>query len=540
MILTNKQEQERPVNNSIVSEKEQNVNTQSLTNIGEYDWMNGWKKSDLYSEDFFFRVMCLKQTPREKSERYSIVMEIARNCGEYEGVKQFIKQCCEKFDEDFECDYWEKPKPFHEDKELPVFPLKTLPQALQGYVEAVARIKQVSPDMVAVGVLGAFSAAIQKKYNVTYGNMHDEPVSLYVVIGADPAERKSSVLSALRKPFLDYQNALEAVLAPDDDKPRLFSSGDCTQEKLAEMMSENNEKIAILAEEGGIFDILGGRYSGMPNIELIKQAYDGSDVTIDRKKSKSLHLRNPAISAVIYCQLGVIQKFVRNITFLEQGLCGRFMYALPEKYAGSGNREYKREFTARDVEAYERATEWYSKAILDFLKLPLKEKPTLVWVAENAEPYASKMFDYYESLIGGVLKTRSDWGGKAFGRVMRIGAILALINGETEISLETLQKAFKIGDYLIEHAKDAYGMVGNNPIANEAERSIEFMRKKLQRYPDYQFTRRDFTRFFKGSVEPRKLTEILELLESCNYIRQFEYTPETGRPSIKIYVNKLI
>ena len=505
-----------------------------------HDWLNGWKRSDLFSETFFHMTLCVKSDPKEKSRRFSVIMDLARECGEYDQVKHFIKQCCEKYDEDFERNYWEEVKPFQEEKELPVFPLETLPQAMQDYVKAVARIKQVSPDMVAIGTLGAFSAAVQKKYKVTYGDMHAEPLSLYAVIGADPAERKSSVLATLRKPFVDYQNALESVRSPDEDKPRLFTSGDCTQEKLAEMMAENDEKIAILAEEGGIFDILGGRYSGMPNIELIKQAYDGSDITVDRKKSKSLHLRNPAISAVIYCQPGVIQKFVRNITFLEQGLCGRFMFALPEKYAGSGKREYKQAFTVRDIDDYEKVAEWYSKTILDFLKLPLEEKPSPVWVAENAESYATLRFNYYENLIGGVMKNRSDWAGKAFGRVMRIGAILALIQGETQISLETLKNAFEIGDYLIEHAKDAYGMVGNNPIANEAERAIEFIRKTLRKNKNHSFTRRDFTRFFKGSIDRRTLDEILELLESCNYIRMFEYKPETGRPSIQIFANKLI
>jgi len=506
------------------------------------------RQTSSVAENFFFQILCLPNDPKEKSERYAYLMEVARKEGIAEEVETSFRKWSTHFGEDFDRLYWERPKSLFEERKLSEFPLHALPDEARKYVEAVASLKQVAPDMVAAGLLGMFAAAAQKKYAVQYGLEHSEPLSLYIAVGADPAERKTAVMSALREPFVEYENTHEVDNA--DGKPtRLFSSGDVTPEMLADLMSQNDDKIAILTEEGGIFEILDGRYSnGVPNLELFKQAYDGAQVTIDRKTTGSTKLKRPAITKVVYCQPLVIQKLAENPIFREQGFSGRFMFVLPPKYAGSGKRELEVMWSPAQVEEYHRLSRRYAETITKLLNMRLPAYPLMFHCSEEARAYARKKFRDYDALfgVGAKLESRSDWMGKHFGRVMRVAAILALIEtllagtDNRIISLETLKKAFEIGEYLIEHAIAAFGIIGKNVTANRVEKALEFIRKRVKKDHKVVLKKRDIHRDFKGSVTTRELDELLELVESLDCIRLFEDRPITGRPSVKIYVNPLL
>jgi len=51
-------------------------------------------------------------------------------------------------------------------------------------------------------------------------------------------------------------------------------------------MADNDEKMSVLSDEGGIFDILAGRYNGgIPNLDLFLQSHSGSSVRVDRGSS---------------------------------------------------------------------------------------------------------------------------------------------------------------------------------------------------------------------------------------------------------------
>ncbi|WP_425466834.1 DUF3987 domain-containing protein [Peribacillus cavernae] len=66
--------------------------------------------------------------------------------------------------------------------------------------------------------------------------------------------------------------------------PRLITE-DVTPEKLADLMAENNEKMALLsAEGGGIFNIMAGRYAsdGKANLEIFLKGFSGDYCAVDR------------------------------------------------------------------------------------------------------------------------------------------------------------------------------------------------------------------------------------------------------------------
>jgi hypothetical protein len=96
------------------------------------------------------------------------------------------------------------------------------------------------------------------------------------------ALRKKAARS-LSDPSLVTQIAdLESALPEIPALPRLWVQ-DVTPEKLAVMMAEQGERIALLSDEGGVFDLLAGLYSkGIPNLDLFLQAHSGSGVRVDR------------------------------------------------------------------------------------------------------------------------------------------------------------------------------------------------------------------------------------------------------------------
>ena len=90
---------------------------------------------------------------------------------------------------------WEPPIPFTSIN-TPVFPLESLPGPLMRFVECLAKSTQTPEEMAGIRSLGVLAAAFQSKYEVTITTDWREPLCLYTVAVAAPAERKSAVLSA--------------------------------------------------------------------------------------------------------------------------------------------------------------------------------------------------------------------------------------------------------------------------------------------------------------------------------------------------------
>src|SRR5262249_1024142 len=98
-----------------------------------------------------------------------------------------------------------------------------------------------------------------------------------------------------RKAISDFELQIpEVPLAP-----RLWTQ-DVTPEKLGMLMADHGERIAIISDEGGIFDILAGRYSrGVPNLDLFLQSHAGAPYRVDRANRPSVVMQRPALTMVL-------------------------------------------------------------------------------------------------------------------------------------------------------------------------------------------------------------------------------------------------
>ncbi len=68
---------------------------------------------------------------------------------------------------------------------------------------------------------------------------------------------------------------IEAELPDIPMQPQIWTS-DATPERLGGLLAEHGECMAWLSSEGGIFDLLQGRYSnGIPNLDLVLKSHSG-------------------------------------------------------------------------------------------------------------------------------------------------------------------------------------------------------------------------------------------------------------------------
>ena len=281
----------------------------------------------LTSDNTMETLFLLSNDERERAEGYTNIMDIARKLGISAAVGDFYKSAAQIYNVG---ELWEMPKPLPGEGEMTSFPLSALPKVLAGYCKAVADNVQVYPEMCVLPMLSVLSVCAQGKAvirNPGGGNL--ESLNLYTVTVAEPGERKSGVFSSLTEPLFRYQREENKRRAPlikeylsqrksyerQIDKamrskssreyigqlqmeldsltpvtPLNLSVDDATTEAIVGELKQNDEKIVILSDEGGIFDILSGMYSkGTVNIDLLLKAYDGSHYHCTRVGTDQTH-----------------------------------------------------------------------------------------------------------------------------------------------------------------------------------------------------------------------------------------------------------
>lgn len=233
--------------------------------------------------------------------------------------------------------------------ELPPFPINALPDTIREYVKTVSEETQTAIDMAAVAAIAALCICVQGKWRIMGKFGHYEPLNLYTLVIADPAQRKSQVQNLIAKPLRDYEKQKNIEIFPevskyqaeldfkksellglmkkaDKDKngeikeqvinakleiaelennpvkPLKLYTDDVTPEQLVTLCYENKERMAIISAEGGIFGTLSGRYSnGIANIEAILHMHACEPVRVERR-GRSENMDNPALTMMLSVQ----------------------------------------------------------------------------------------------------------------------------------------------------------------------------------------------------------------------------------------------
>ena len=479
---------------------------------------------------------------------------------------------------------WEHPVALTGSPLVPPFPVDTLPGWVAEQVAAVAEFTQTPPDLPGALALASLAAAAGGRAVVEVRGSWREPLNLFVAVAMAPGSRKSAVHAAMTEPLLAGEKILAEAAAPKiteasalaeiarldaqaarqaaskaegaerDDKvseatekalmaeaitvpalPRLVAD-DITPEAAASLLAEQGGRLAVLSAEGGIFSILGGRYtSGVPSLEVFLKGHAGDMLRIDRKGRPPEHVERPALTLGLTVQPDVLRSIARMPGFRGRGLLARILYSLPPSNVG-----YRRigtapvpESVADTYTANLRAlvttlAEWTDPAVLTLTP----EAGALLLDAERRlEPRLAP---------GSDLAHLADWAGKLIGAVARIAGLLHLgahpEDGWTRaIGAQVVSDAIALGDYFTEHALAAFEDMGADETTDNARSVLDW----IKRHEFTNVSRRDVhagnrSRFQKATdVDP-----VLELLCDRSWLRRRpdpEPGPQGGRPPSPVF-----
>ena len=390
-----------------------------------------------------------------------------------------------------------------------------LPPILGEFCGAVAEGLQVPLEQVLINALACVAVAGQRKFKVEVRMDYVEPLNIYALAALPPGERKSATAEVCKRPLIDWETeaqeearesirnilserktlekaieakrakvgsaktaearreiiaevkALEAELPEVRDAPRLLID-DVTPEAIPAFMEKQQERAGIIEAEGGLFDILAGRYSkGVPNLDAVLKCWSGETVHVDRRNGLPIVLHDPALTICLSPQPEVVRSLADKPGFRGRGLLGRFLYLLPRSRVG--NRKAEPDPIPQAVQNR------YAAKIRGLLNLPWafdpNGKPTAFLIQLDPEAYHAwvEFLRDIEATLGwgGELEQIADWGGKLPGASVRLAGLLHLVQHDAphqhQISLGTMQQALGLAKVLIAHAKAAFALMGADP-----------------------------------------------------------------------------
>jgi replicative DNA helicase len=485
---------------------------------------------------------------------------------------------------------WEPLIPFAT-HEVPAFPVETLPPTLRAFAEAVAEDTQTPVDLAAMLSLATVAACVQGRAIVRVSPSYSEPLSLFVAVVAESGERKSAVVShvagplhawereaagqlageiegarADRKALEKRKDALEdkaakaktsdSVTAREEakeiaatlaktpmapDYPRLLAA-DVTPEALARLMAAQNEKMAVLSPEGGIFETMAGRYNnGVANLDVFLKGHAGDALRVDRRSAPPITMNRPALTLGLAVQRDVIRGLADKPGFRGRGLIARFLCSLPHSLVGQ-RRIVTKAVPEPVRRAYDRSVRRLLSGEIDRVRDVLQGReasgPEALTVARAGESVRVAFATKIEPRLGpgGDLHHIADWGSKLTGALVRIAALLHAVtcveaSGPVagEIQQGTMTAAVRIADYLVFHALAAFAEMNADPNTSAARAVFE----RALTFGGSTFVERDLHQALRGQARFRKASDVrtaLSALVERGYVRKIPPASPTARP----------
>jgi replicative DNA helicase len=475
------------------------------------------------------------------------------------------------------------PIPLTQQVDIPPFPVDSLPKPIADMVNAVAEATQTDPAMAATSALSALSACTGGHAEIEIRQGWREPLNIYTATIADPGERKSSVQQSMVSPIHDVEEQLaekgavarleaetrkqiavkdaerqrnSAASADDKDKaladaigaamiaesikvpaiPRLVAD-DVTPEAATSLLAEQGGRLAIISAEGGIFDIIAGRYSGaIPNMDLWLKGHSGDAMRVDRKGRPPEYIRRPALTLGLMIQPSVLSTIAGHREFRGRGFLARILYARPASKVG------RRKIAPAPVSNAVKAA--YGTAVHDLAA------GMSGWLGDPAilmlSPVAHKAMVDIETAVeptlagDGELASLADWGAKFVGAIARIAGIIHLAEHgsdagpKTPVTAETILRAARIGAYFKSSAINAFIEMGTDSGTNDAV----YLRERVHRLGVEEVSERDLHVASKSRFKKKDdLIPVIARLVDHGYLVPLPVPEPTsaGRPASPRY-----
>jgi replicative DNA helicase len=487
---------------------------------------------------------------------------------------------------------WEPPAPFGVAGEVPAFPVEVLPSWLGEYVAAVATATQTPPDLAGMLALAVLATVAAGGVEVEPRPGWREPLCLFVAVGMDAGARKSAVFTAMTRPVADFERDQAATVLPGITETAVLrriadqaaahaeaaagkaSAGqqeearaeaiaraaeaanlvvppiprwlvdDATPEALAGLLATYG-RIALLSPEGDVFDQMAGRYNQAagPNLGVYLKGHAGDLLKVDRRGRPPEYVERPCLTIGLAVQPEVLRGLAGRPGFRGRGLLARFLYSLPPSMVG---RRQPGAPPVPEPVADRYALELHAMAAS--LISTTGDAATVLTLHPQAGDLLLEFEHDLEPRLaadGGDLAHLAGWAAKLVGATCRLAALLHLAEHLRDgwahpISADTVASAVRLANYLIEHARAVFDLMGADPRTDDARWLLDWISRSKQ----VQFSRRDAHQAARGRFrKAADLEPALALLEEHGWVRRVDAEsvgPKGGRPaSPRFLVNPL-
>jgi replicative DNA helicase len=410
---------------------------------------------------------------------------------------------------------WPEPIPISEAEAgtLAEFPLESLPEWMQPFVVDVALDLQAKNDLP--GVLGiiALSVASLGRREVVISTRWQEPLNIYCAVAMPPSSGKSPAFKKMFAPLYRYEKDQAtddaARVAHVDQKRRIIEKAmkraeekgdtteamrylddlmntpavvpfrltidDATPEAVVDKLAQHGERLAVLSTEGGLFDIIAGRYSDKgANLDVYLKSWSADPITVDRIGRGTTVLGRPIMTIGLTVQPAVIEAIGRNPEMVGKGLSARFMYSVPPSNVGLRDMRH-------ELEGDTGARDLYERHLLELARRELdRENPAPIIIDRDAVDMFHNWrqeFEYKRG-PGGALEVISEWTAKLESTVARVAALLALADNLDRVDVDIMRRAITIGDYWLSHMRAVLDLWGTDDVTNKARRIVDWCRQR--------------------------------------------------------------
>jgi hypothetical protein len=460
-------------------------------------------------------------------------------------------------------------------------PTNCLPEWLGEMALAVSESTETPFEMAALLALAAASSCVASRADVSPEHGYTEPLNLYVCPAMESGNRKTAVFNRIMAPIVDWERIevermeperrrilskrrtmegrieyLRKKAARDQDQaamireiqeleqqlPELLPlfrhfADDITSERVASLMELQGGRLAVFSDEGGIFDLLGGRYSkGIPNLDVWLKGHAVSLLRVDRqdKTKPPIIIDKPHLTVGLSPQPDVLASLRDKPGFRGRGLIARFLFGLPKSRLGY--RSLAPVNLAQDIETR------YRNGIHSLINYRPDPMLHLFFTPDAYREWK----DFQRGLEpqfrdGGMLEEMRDWGSKLPGAAARIAGVLHMakyagrLDMPAEIERPIVKAALELAAALISHCAAVLALMERDVETHKGERVLAWI--VCQRLPS--FTARDCFRAHQRLFRRvQSMTPTLILLEQHGYLRVVRQSSSGGRtPSDLVEVN---
>lgn len=495
-----------------------------------------------------------------------------------EGVEEVKKQLSnhQENKEYQEYQNWEAPILF-DNFETAEISTDILPSPLKEFAQAISKSTETPEAMAVMSVIAVLSTTLQGKFEVMprEDGEHKETLNIYTLTALPPANRKSAILKSCTYPLQEWEKEQKEILEPEIRKqksryesekkvieamrkqlksdgnnydlvekiaqkeselkepqalPRLFVN-DTTPESLAIMVAEQNNRMSVFSDEGGIVETMAGLYSGgSANIDILLKGWDGGHLR-QKRKDRDLDI-SPLLTINLVVQPVIIQNLGNKKAYSGKGLLERFLYCLPKSNLGyrSNNQSSIPKQIKND----------YHHKIRDLLNIPYPKEPAIL----SLDDEAFKEWRDFQNAIEldlrpeGRLAICQGWGGKICGHALRIAGLFHIAEYgkyNAKINIGTIQRALELSSLLTYHAIAAFGLMEIDPDTKDAKEILRWIEAcQLDSFAKAELTKKMQNR---ASMKAERLDKLLNILSQRNIISD---PIRDGKKTIQFKVNPAI